>query len=142
MCEELKGRMKDICSGASGLSAYQRRQYIDLWISQGLLLEDPDKVVMTEEEKQRLGEDVNAAREKVLQLEPNIIQKAMNFSKAIAKYVKSKERYVSKRVYEERLKKCETCIFQIEGVCKGCGCPLISKAKIKTEKCPEDKWDE
>jgi hypothetical protein len=41
---------------------------------------------------------------------------------------------------DDRLKICGTCEFAKAGFCKKCGCILAAKTRVKTEKCPENKW--
>lgn len=41
-----------------------------------------------------------------------------------------------------RLSVCSRCVFETNGVCDGCGCPLVAKARLSTEECPFGYWDE
>jgi hypothetical protein len=40
-CDTLPGRLRDICTGAAGLSELKRRAYITRWIADGRLSADP-----------------------------------------------------------------------------------------------------
>lgn len=40
-----------------------------------------------------------------------------------------------------RTVECEVCEFYDEGACSKCGCIVISKASLNTEKCPVGKWE-
>ena len=67
--------------------------------------------------------------------------RVINFLKAIAKYIRFGKR-VSINDYIYRLTVCETCnhLDNEKWSCKECGCYLDKKAKMNTEKCPNDKW--
>jgi len=65
-----------------------------------------------------------------------------NLTKAITKYIASGGKNVSKEEYEKRLKECDTCPVRKGNTCGACGCFLIAKAKMKTENCPNNFWDE
>lgn len=41
---------------------------------------------------------------------------------------------------EGRMQICQKCKHFSLGVCSLCGCLLKYKTKLKTEKCPKDKW--
>lgn len=43
-------------------------------------------------------------------------------------------------VMERRSKLCETCDFYNDGVCDRCGCLILSKTLLNTEKCPVGRW--
>ncbi len=44
------------------------------------------------------------------------------------------------QIKDDRLKICNPCEFAKAGFCKKCGCILAAKTRVKTEKCPIDKW--
>ena len=66
----------------------------------------------------------------------------------IGRFIKAMWRYVlyGKNVsigeYVERLDKCVGCQYlnKDKWTCGKCGCYLIKKAKMSTEKCPDNKW--
>lgn len=70
------------------------------------------------------------------------MSKLIMFTKAIARYVASGAKNVSKEDYKKRLKECETCPYVKGGTCGVCGCNIVWKAKMKTENCPKNFWDE
>lgn len=46
----------------------------------------------------------------------------------------------SPAVQKGRLTHCERCEFHNEGTCTVCGCLVMAKAMLNTEKCPKDRW--
>ena len=76
--------------------------------------------------------------------EPNLGQKAINFTKAAAKHVRDGLVQVSDEQLEARLNICRSnqCGFYQDEKCKhqGCGCFLKLKAKWRSETCPMDLW--
>lgn len=65
----------------------------------------------------------------------------IRFIKALWRYILYGNR-VSFDEYIVRLDKCYRCddIDLDKWTCKKCGCYLTKKAKMSTEKCPENKW--
>ena len=45
----------------------------------------------------------------------------------------------NEREWEERLKFCENCENQINGVCRLCGCFVILRAAVRKNRCPDGK---
>lgn len=68
--------------------------------------------------------------------------------KRILRFIKALWRYfwfghgVTFEEYVLRLDKCYGCEYleRYDGTCRKCGCYLMKKAKMSSEKCPEDKW--
>lgn len=44
-------------------------------------------------------------------------------------------------VQDRREALCATCDFFNEGVCSACGCLVLSKTMLATEKCPKGRWN-
>lgn len=65
----------------------------------------------------------------------------IRFIKAIVRYIRFGRR-VSIYEYINRLTICKDCnnFDNEKWICGTCGCYLDKKAKMNTEKCPEDKW--
>lgn len=65
----------------------------------------------------------------------------IRFIKAIVRYIRFGRR-VSISDYIYRLMLCKICddFNDEKWICKKCGCYLDKKAKMNTEKCPDDKW--
>jgi ribosomal protein L32 len=65
----------------------------------------------------------------------------IRFFKAIIKHILFGKR-TSIDEYIERLSICKNCkqFDVIKWSCKKCGCYLDKKAKMSTEKCPDNKW--
>jgi hypothetical protein len=77
--------------------------------------------------------------------QPNMIQKAQNFGKAIVKHAQNKFISVSNNIKEERLSICKNCEFYNQTnpdnpTCNKCGCFLKIKTGWASEKCPINKW--
>lgn len=76
--------------------------------------------------------------------EPNLLQKAWNFGKAVVRHTADGARQVDDAVYEGRLTVCRACSScDIERmVCRdpSCGCYLTVKARWQSENCPLQKW--
>lgn len=48
---------------------------------------------------------------------------------------------VDKDTYKKRLEICENCEHKnFFNICKLCGCPVITKAKVAMTDCPANKW--
>ena len=67
--------------------------------------------------------------------------KIIRFLKAIIKYIIFGQ-HVNIDNYIHRLSICKNCknFDNEKWSCKICGCFLDKKAKMNTEKCPDDKW--
>ena len=65
----------------------------------------------------------------------------IRFIKALWRYIWFGER-VTIDEYVSRLNECKGCVFMDNDnwTCKKCGCYLTKKARMSTEKCPEDRW--
>ena len=72
---------------------------------------------------------------------PGLSKQAKNFGKAVVKHAAGGFKKVSEEEYISRLQTCDPCEFRKNERCTSCGCPIKKKAKWKTEKCPENKWD-
>ena len=73
---------------------------------------------------------------------PNIIDKAISFSKSALKHAKNLFENVPDPVQKERLQICSDCeFFNAEKItCNKCGCLLMIKTSWASESCPEGKW--
>jgi hypothetical protein len=66
----------------------------------------------------------------------------------IIRFIKALWRYIwfgHQVTFEEymlRLDKCRSCEYleRYDGSCNKCGCYVLKKAKMSTEKCPDGKW--
>ncbi len=78
-------------------------------------------------------------------VEPGIIRKLFNFSRAVARHVATGRKNVSEEEYEQRLLVCQSCekCDTTRMICKHktCGCFLRVKALWQSEKCPLEKWE-
>ena len=76
---------------------------------------------------------------------PNLVQKAVNYTKAQVKHTLSGRKEVTDEVFEERISKCKGCdYFDPEKiVCKhqDCGCFLEIKCKWADSECPIGEWN-
>lgn len=71
---------------------------------------------------------------------PSLYRRAINFIKALYVHVKTGMKKVSRKVYTERIMKCTTCKFNVNGGCSLCGCIIVKKAEWKTSECPDNRW--
>jgi hypothetical protein len=75
---------------------------------------------------------------------PGLLRKAANFGKAVVMHVADGGKHVSDEVYLARLSVCANCpSFDPEKLrCKErtCGYRLKTKARWRSESCPQGKW--
>lgn len=77
---------------------------------------------------------------------PTLTKQIKSFFKSMKKWAKARFALASTPVYKKRLAICKTCEFHDpsgwkgKGKCLKCGCCTSAKAKLKTEKCPLNKW--
>lgn len=74
---------------------------------------------------------------------PGLIQKAVNFGKAVVAHAASGFKAADKEVYDERVRLCRSCdkFDGKKGTCQLCGCAVVAiKAKWAEQKCPDGKW--
>lgn len=81
------------------------------------------------------------------QSEPNILQKAQNFGKAVVKHAQNGFINVATNIKQERLDICKSCEFYNSTnpdnpTCNKCGCFLKIKTGWASEKCPIGKWSD
>jgi hypothetical protein len=102
---------------------------------------------LTERDKAILHRVKKAVKKAVEKAQPPTLTKQIvSFAKSMKKWAKSKFAMASKAVYEKRLSICQSCEFHDpsgwkgRGKCLKCGCCTSAKAKLKTEKCPLNKW--
>jgi hypothetical protein len=77
--------------------------------------------------------------------QPNIIQKAINFTASVVKHVANGMESASSAVKQERMTICKSCPFfnntdPKNPTCNKCWCFLEIKTSWASEKCPEGKW--
>lgn len=65
---------------------------------------------------------------------------ALKCIKAQIKFMRKGEE-VSTETLAKRLTVCSGCPFENSGVCMECGCILAEKARMSTENCPQNYWD-
>jgi len=46
----------------------------------------------------------------------------------------------TEKLADYRLEICKPCSKNLSGVCRGCGCVLEAKTRVKDETCPDNKW--
>lgn len=71
---------------------------------------------------------------------PSKITMGLNFTKAVAKHLVDGNTDVSEADYQKRLEVCTLCDLRNGEDCSKCGCPLLKKAKWRSEQCPLGKW--
>jgi hypothetical protein len=73
---------------------------------------------------------------------PNLIRKALNFTKALAEHATNGSRLVDDATYEARLDVCALCPHRYYDACGKCGCPVDKKASWAEQQCPDDppRW--
>lgn len=86
----------------------------------------------------------------IVSKEPSLLDKVINFGKAMTKHVVSGMEYCTEEQTQERFEICKACPFikDNNGVlsCGKCGCGLSDKTKIlnklalKSQSCPIGKW--
>lgn len=59
-----------------------------------------------------------------------------NIPEGFANFMLSK----NSELYQERKSICESCPDLKGSRCGICNCPIQTKARVKNEKCPKDKW--
>ncbi len=73
---------------------------------------------------------------------PNLLQKAWNFAKASAEFIKEGMPVVPEEVYNSRMNVCTSCpLLNEDSTCSSCGCFMPKKSGWATAFCPEGKWD-
>lgn len=111
---DLQGRLFDICQGtAKGITPEQREAYLELW---------------------RTGKRANQIKA------PGILQKGVNFSRAIVNHARTGFRTLTPEQHEARTAVCRGCEQFSAGSCLKCGCSILIKAKWEEQRCPLDKW--
>jgi hypothetical protein len=76
------------------------------------------------------------------QKKPTLLRRLINFTIAYIKYYVSGCKDVDSNTYIKRLDTCLRCEnLDTLNECAVCGCPIFDKAKMKTEKCPINKWN-
>jgi tetratricopeptide (TPR) repeat protein len=71
---------------------------------------------------------------------PGLLRMALTVTSAMAKFVGSGFKKVSKDVHQARIGICATCEHHTGVRCRVCGCFTNTKAWLPHEKCPLDKW--
>lgn len=72
---------------------------------------------------------------------PNIFQKAKNFTKAVFDHLVSGWDEASPELQQARLAICAQCPLRTpDNTCSKCGCNLDLKTSWAEQTCPEDKW--
>lgn len=71
-------------------------------------------------------------------------QQAMNFmlsvANAVTHAVKTKKIMVDRAVLDTRIGTCKKCKFMKSSRCQACGCYIVVKAGLDSEKCPKGFW--
>jgi len=77
-----------------------------------------------------------------LKKEPGLLTKARNFSGAMIDWAKDGFTMSAEEVKKARLDICAECPLLNKQTmrCHACGCPVNSKAGIKSQKCPQGRW--
>ena len=71
---------------------------------------------------------------------PGMAQLAKNIGTAAVNFAKSGFKIADDKLFEARLTVCNTCPHRVEGRCSLCGCFIVPKAKLLSEKCPDGRW--
>jgi hypothetical protein len=66
---------------------------------------------------------------------PALWRKAMNYTKAVARFVAAGRPVVSLEVLEQRQGQCAVCPERALDACAACGCPLEKKLMLGSEVC-------
>jgi hypothetical protein len=75
-------------------------------------------------------------------MKPNLLQKAWNFARASAEFIKEGMPVVPEEVYNKRMATCTSCpLLDETNTCNSCGCFMPKKSGWATAFCPEGKWD-
>lgn len=116
-CDQLTGRMRDICRGVDDagkpvLTPEKRAFYIAKWMDDGLL--SP----------------------------PTTYDKATSFLSAMKDYVRSGSQVAPDAVVAARYSMCRECpLFATDTeICRECGCRLKTKCRWAVSECPLGKW--
>lgn len=73
--------------------------------------------------------------------EPNLLNKAINFTKASLGHIKNGCKKRSEEEINEIFKICRSCeLYNIEDKCNICGCNLKLKISWVEQHCPINKW--
>jgi hypothetical protein len=78
---------------------------------------------------------------------PSVLEQIKNASQASAKVIaevsKGKNVFVSKEVENQRKQICHNCNYYDESQkrCRQCGCPIYTKIRFITERCPLNYWE-
>jgi hypothetical protein len=77
---------------------------------------------------------------------PGLATMAVNFGKAVVTHVASGLATVPDDVFDDRMTICRACEYHDPDSerCRACGCPVASKARMASQRCPlpEPKWVE
>lgn len=65
---------------------------------------------------------------------------ALSVFNAINHAVKTKKILAPKNIVENRIATCKQCSQLKLNRCQSCGCYIVAKAGMDSEKCPEGKW--
>ncbi len=75
---------------------------------------------------------------------PSTVQQINNAAKAATRVIQQAASgqpiRVSMQKYIDRMSVCNTCEYLNNFRCAKCGCQLMAKAMLETEKCPVGKW--
>lgn len=78
---------------------------------------------------------------------PSVLQQLQNATKASAKVIaevsKGKSVFVPEEIENERKQICYACTYYDaqQKRCRQCGCPIHTKIKFRTERCPLNYWE-
>lgn len=74
--------------------------------------------------------------------QPPLIAQVFSFLKAQVTHLLTGAESVSQESYSQRLDICAACEFlnPVNGECNKCGCPVVEKAKMMTQDCPDKRW--
>lgn len=75
---------------------------------------------------------------------PGVGQQAKNLFGSVSNFIKSGMHIAEESIYQKRLEVCNNCEwFDHEAErCRKCGCFVKIKARLMSDKCPLNKWDQ
>lgn len=77
---------------------------------------------------------------------PTPTQRLWNYATAVRRWILAGRPQRSDREIQALLEICQSCVHYADNVCRKCGCrlggkhALVSKLRMRTERCPIGKW--
>ena len=64
----------------------------------------------------------------------------LSVANAVTHAIKTKKVLAERSVTEKRVSTCKSCQYLSANRCKSCGCFIVVKTAIESEKCPKGYW--